>query len=122
MLRFSSNLLLMSAVLLSQSSMASVSKKSKTIDLGLVRKTASSDDEFKVEFKPETNPNKRGIEKERYSALDRLEWQNSDALSAQKAVNESHSQIPTQQLLNQPLQSLPKFSIQNLPVFKASLN
>jgi hypothetical protein len=101
----------MSALLLSQSLMASVNKKSKTIDLRLVRKTASSE----IEFKPETNPNRRDIEKERYSALDRLEWLNSDALSTQKAVTEAHSPIQTQQLWNQPLQNLSKFSFQNLP-------
>jgi hypothetical protein len=106
-----------SLIFLSQTSIATVNKKLKKIDLGLVRKTAAAD----IQFKPETDPNKRDIQKERYSTLDVLDWQNADALSAQKAVTEQHNspfQFQQQQVFNQAMQNLPRITIPALPTSK----
>jgi hypothetical protein len=106
--------LLLNLALSGQLSMASVKKQPIKIDLGLVEKNASTD----LPFKPETDPSKRSIDQERYTALNMLEWQNSDALGTQKTVTEAHSQYQQQIRLNQALQNLPSITIRTPATYK----
>lgn len=97
-------LLIVTVILFSQVALASVDPKPTKIKLGLVPKATTT----QVQFKPETDPNKRSIEQERYTNLDRLEWQNQGILNQMQGVAEAHAQYQQQTVFNQAMQNLPK--------------
>ncbi len=99
--------LILILTLLSQYSMAAVKKPAKKVELGLVRKNAFAE----VQFRPETDPNKRDLEKERYTTLDKLEWQNQAFLNGQGPGTEPHAQDLQQTMFNQAMQNLPKIPL-----------
>lgn len=104
-------LLIVTVVLFSQVAVAAVDKKPKKINLGLVQKAPAPE----VQFKPETDPNRRSIEQERYTNLDKLEWQSQGVLNQQQAVTDAHGQYQQKQVFNQAMQNLPRISV---PTFR----